>query len=77
MVEGAALEKRYTVTPYRGFESRPLRHNITRISFHPPFIPKKPKAIIHPYLLAPVANNNQLILRKIFQGVRQPKFVYV
>ena len=27
MAEGAALEKRYTVTPYRGFESRPLRHN--------------------------------------------------
>ena len=26
MAEGAALEKRYTVTRYRGFESRPLRH---------------------------------------------------
>ena len=29
MAEGAALEKRYTVTPYRGFESRPLRHTET------------------------------------------------
>ena len=28
MAEGAALEKRYTVTRYRGFESRPLRHEI-------------------------------------------------
>ena len=26
MVEGARLESVYTVTPYRGFESLPLRH---------------------------------------------------
>ncbi len=31
MAEGAALEKRYTVTPYRGFESRPLRHADARV----------------------------------------------
>ena len=27
MVEGACLESKCTVTPYRGFESRSLRHN--------------------------------------------------
>ena len=26
VVEGARLESVYTVTPYRGFESHPLRH---------------------------------------------------
>jgi hypothetical protein len=35
VVEGAALEKRYTVTPYRGFESRPLRHQCDRATLLP------------------------------------------
>ena len=28
MVEGARLESVYTVTPYRGFESHPLRQSL-------------------------------------------------
>ncbi len=31
MVEGAPLLREYTVTPYRGFESLPLRHFLVKI----------------------------------------------
>ena len=36
MVEGARLESVYTVTPYRGFDSHPLRHlKVHRLSMCP------------------------------------------
>ena len=35
MVEGARLESGYRVSPYRGFESRPVRHLIKQVPCGP------------------------------------------
>ena len=47
MVEGARLESVYTVTPYRGFESHPLRHQVSHCR-EPPQDHARNRAVLRP-----------------------------